>query len=76
MRELTINEMTQVSGGGYITDALEWAHIGGEVGAIAGFIITETAKGAARGGLFGAAASFMFFTGYTVGSNLYEAFCR
>ena len=82
MRELTISEMAQVGGGGFLGsvmdwahEALDWAHVGGEFGGIAGFIVKETAKGAARGGLVGAAASLSFYAGYSAGSFLYEALC-
>jgi hypothetical protein len=76
MRLLTNEEVLQIAGGNFVTDALQLAKVGGEVGAIAGYVVTETAAGAARGGLSGAAIMFSWSIGYSLGSWIYEAVCH
>lgn len=75
MRILNEEEAMLVGGGNFLTDAVENARIGGEVGAIVGYIVTETAAGAARGGLSGAAVMFSWSIGYSIGTWLYESAC-
>jgi uncharacterized protein (DUF1501 family) len=75
VRALTNEEVVHVSGGNWLTDALEDARVGAEVGAIIGYIVTETAAGAARGGLSGGAVMFSWSIGYSFGTYLYEMAC-
>lgn len=75
MRVLTAGEAAMVSGGGVISDALESAHTGGELMAIAGYVVRGTAAGAARGGLSGAALGFAWSIGTAIGTAFYEALC-
>ena len=69
MRELTLDEIEQVSGGGRIGD---YAADGGGLGAIAGTLYTNTLRGAARGGVGGALLGASFGVGLVVGDALYD----
>jgi hypothetical protein len=69
MRELTLDEIEQVSGGSIIGD---YAADGGALGTLGGTIFTNTLKGAARGGLVGAGMGAAFGTGQVIGSALYD----
>ena len=68
MRELTSDEIEQVSGGGLASYAAEGAAGGSFLGAIA----TRTLYGASRGGGVGALAGMSFGLGYEAGSVLYD----
>ena len=71
MRELTISEVDQVSGGSNILAAIqEWSTFGATTGSVWGYITTSTIQGAARGGLTGGALGFAFGGGYAFGSWL------
>ena len=65
MRELTLDEIERVSGGGIGDYA---ANGGSFIGGIA----TNTLYGAARGGAVGALVGVSFGIGYEVGSALYD----
>lgn len=69
MRELTLDEIEQVSGGGTISD---WAAEGGAIGSMVGTLATNTMRGAARGGLGGALVGASFGAGQIVGATLYD----
>ena len=69
MRELTIDEIEQVSGGSSLG---EFAAYGGAIGSIAWALVTNTMSGATRGGLGGALVGASFGAGYMVGSALYD----
>ena len=60
MRELTIDEIEQVSGGSSLG---EFAADGGAIGSIAGALVTNTMSGATRGGLGGALVGASFRRG-------------
>lgn len=68
MRELTLDEIERVSGGG-IGD---FAADGGAMGTIFGALATNTLAGAARGGLGGAALGASFGIGHMAGTALYD----
>jgi hypothetical protein len=68
MRELTLDEIKRVSGGG-IGD---YAANGATGGSFIGGIATNTLYGAARGGAVGALVGVSFGIGYEVGSALYD----
>jgi hypothetical protein len=69
MRELTLDEIERVSGGGTIGD---FAADGGAIGSILGAGIRGTISGAARGGITGAVLGGSFGIGFATGSRLYE----
>lgn len=69
MRELTLEEIEQVSGGGTLGD---FAADGGAAGTVLGGFFTDTLGGAARGGIGGAALGASFGLGYMAGTYLYE----
>lgn len=76
MRALTVEEVGQVSGGdGYMEYVKSRIDEGGKVGAAVGYIVTGTVQGAARGGVVGGALSFAFYSGYWIGTQIYEAYC-
>jgi hypothetical protein len=75
MRVLTVEESAAVSGGGFVDDVMNSARVGGEVGAIAGYIVRGTVAGATRGGLSGAALGFVFGASFAAGTWLYSAIC-
>ncbi|MBL4572454.1 MAG: Blp family class II bacteriocin [Gammaproteobacteria bacterium] len=68
MRELTLDEIEQVSGGGIGSYATDGAAGGSFLGALA----TNTLYGAARGGAIGALGGISFGIGYEIGSALYD----
>jgi hypothetical protein len=69
MRELTISEVDQVSGGSNILAAIqEWSTFGATAGTAWGYVTAGTIQGAARGGLAGGALGFAFGSGYAFGS--------
>ncbi len=68
MRELTLAEIEQVSGGGLAGYAAEGAAAGSFIGGVA----TNTLYGASRGGGLGALAGMSFGIGYEVGSAFYD----
>lgn len=67
MRELNIEEIDAVSGGGF-GDAIT---VGGGAGALYGVLMTNTMTGAAYGGAIGMAAGFAFGAGYAFGTWMY-----
>ena len=69
MRELTLNELEQVSGG---TSLGEYATNGAAGGTFYGALATNTVYGAARGGSVGAVLGFSFGLGYITGTYLYD----
>ncbi|MEX0964636.1 MAG: hypothetical protein WDZ52_11420 [Pseudohongiellaceae bacterium] len=69
MRELTLDEIEQVSGGGTIG---EYTADGGGLGSIAGTLFTGTLRGAASGGMMGGLLGASFGGGYMIGTALYE----
>ncbi len=71
MRELTIEETSQVSGGGLIG---EMAADAGAVGTAAGYVAKRTLAGATRGGVAGAMIGTSFAIGYVAGSYAYDRF--
>ncbi len=68
MRELTLEEIEQVSGGGLAGYAAEGAAAGSFVGAV----FTKTLYGASRAGGVGALVGVSFGIGYEVGSALHD----
>jgi hypothetical protein len=69
MRELTLDEIEQVSGGSSIG---EFAADGGGLGSIAGTLATGTLYGAARGGMVGGLLGASFGAGHMAGTALYD----
>jgi hypothetical protein len=69
MRELTSEEITQVSGRGMIAD---YAADFGAVGTVVGYAVDSTIMGATRGGLAGAMLGASFGFGYGVGTQIYN----
>ena len=69
MRELTLDEIEQVSGGGTIGD---FATEGGAIGSIVGAGVTGTLRGAVTGGSIGAVAGGSFGIGWGIGTALYD----
>lgn len=76
MRNLSMLEIDGVSGGGLMADITEATSFGAAAGAAVGFVLTNTALGATRGGFFGGAALFFYSSGFAFGTFLYEAACR
>tara|TARA_B110000858_G_scaffold89711_2_gene103744 strand:- start:8261 stop:8479 length:219 start_codon:yes stop_codon:yes gene_type:complete len=69
MRELTLDEIEQVSGGASLAD---YASNGAAGGSFFGAMATNTLYGAARGGAFGALMGAAYGVGYSTGTLLYD----
>jgi hypothetical protein len=69
MRELTLDEIEQVSGGSGIG---EYAADGGGLGSLVGTLSSGTLYGAARGGMVGGLLGASFGAGHMAGSALYD----
>ena len=74
MRELAIQEVEQVSGGSYISDATNLATQTGLVGSILGYAATGTAAGATTEGWWGAGAGLAWGLGTGFGTYVYDRY--
>ncbi len=74
MRALTVQEVDEVSGGSYLTDATNLATQTGLVGSIVGYAATGTASGATSAGWWGAGIGLAWGLGTGFGTYLYDRY--
>ena len=74
MRELTVQEVEEVSGGSYLSDVRDLATQTGFVGSIIGYAVTGTTAGAATGGWWGAGIGAAWGLGTGLGSYAYDRY--
>ncbi|MDG2175601.1 MAG: hypothetical protein P8M72_05665 [Gammaproteobacteria bacterium] len=73
MRELTLSEVDQVSGGSDILALIqEWAALGGSTGSILGYAATGTLQGATKWGFWGGGIGLAAGLGWGVGTAIYD----
>ena len=71
MRELTMNEVEGVAGGGDLSDIADSIAVGGAIGGFVGYVALGP-PGAMAGAVYGGLAGFAFGGGFAVGTLLYR----
>jgi len=72
IRELELEELSNVAGGGIIDSAMTGFNVGFAGGTVLGAALTGATYGAAQGGAIGGALGLAFGVGWGAGGHLYK----
>jgi len=72
IRELNMDEIESVSGGGFLDPAITGFTVGGAIGGVIGAAVTGGSFGFNSFGAFGASIGFSFGLGWGAGSFIYK----